>query len=70
MNTDWGFKSHPRHCIVSLSKTHWSLLSAGSTQEDLSPHNWKNVDWDVKIKIKQKTNYYEQLECRSRVYPQ
>ena len=25
---------HRRHCIVSLSKAHLSLLSTGSTQED------------------------------------
>ena len=28
-----GFKPHWRHCVVSLSKTHLSLLSIGSTQE-------------------------------------
>ena len=39
------FKPHPQHCVVSLSKTHKSLLSTGSTQ----------VDWDVKNQIKQKT---------------
>ena len=31
-----GFKPHRRHCVVSLSKTHLSLLSTGSTQEDPS----------------------------------
>ena len=31
--------------FVFLSKTHWSLLCTGSTQEDLSRHNWKIVDW-------------------------
>ena len=41
---DWrprgcGFEPHPRHCVVSLSKTHLSLLSTGSTQEDPSQHN-------------------------------
>ena len=30
-----------RHCIVSLSKTHLSLLGTGSTQEDPSRHNEK-----------------------------
>ena len=39
---------HRRHCIVSLSKAHLSLLSTGSTQED-----WKIVDWDVKNQIQQ-----------------
>ena len=38
---------HGRHCVVSLSKTYLSLLSTGSTQEDLSWHKWKIVDWDV-----------------------
>ena len=28
-----------RHCVVSLSKTHLSLLSTGSTQEDRPQHN-------------------------------
>ena len=36
-----GFESNQRHCVVSLSKTHVSLLSSGSTQEleDPSGHN-------------------------------
>ena len=37
-------------CIVSLSKTLYPLLSTGSTQEDPSQHDCRNVDWDVKIK--------------------
>ena len=49
-----GFDPHWRHCVVSLSKTHLSLLSTGSTQEDPSQHNWKIVDLDVKDQIKQK----------------
>ena len=32
-----GFKPHPRHCVRSLSKTHLSLLSTDSTQDDPSP---------------------------------
>ena len=48
-----GFEPHQRHCVVFLSKTHLSLLSTGSTMEDLSQHNWKIVDWDVKNQIKQ-----------------
>ena len=32
------FESHWRHCVESLSKTHHSLLS-GATQEDQSQHN-------------------------------
>ena len=47
------FEPHRLHCIVSLSKTHYSLLSTGSTQEDPSRHNWKIVDCDVKNQIKQ-----------------
>ena len=40
--------------LVSLSKTFInSLLSTGSTQEDQSQQDWKNVDWDVKNQIKQ-----------------
>ena len=31
-----GFEPHRRHCVVSLSKTHLSLLSTGSTHEDPS----------------------------------
>ena len=34
----FGFESHWRHCVVSLSKTHYSLLS-GASQEDQSRHN-------------------------------
>ena len=48
-----GFKPHRRHCVVSLSKTHLSLLSTGSTQDDPFRHNRKIVDWDVKNPIKQ-----------------
>ena len=44
------------HCLVALSKTHLSLLSTGSIQEDLSRHNLKSVDWDVKNPIKQTKN--------------
>ena len=34
-----GFEPHQCHCFVFLSKTHLSLLSTGSTQEDTSRHN-------------------------------
>ena len=30
------FEPHLRHCVMSLSKTHLSLLSTGSIQEDSS----------------------------------
>ena len=46
-------RSSSKHDVVSLSKTHLSLLSTGSTQEDPSRHNRKIVDWDVKNHIKQ-----------------
>ena len=41
------------HCVVSLSKTLYPLLWTGSTQEGLSRHDWKIVDWDVKNWLKQ-----------------
>ena len=60
-----GFEPHRRHFVVSLSKTHLSLLNTGSTQKGPSWHNWKIVDWDVKNQIKQtKTNRVE-----NSVYP-
>ena len=48
-----GLEPHGHYCVVPLSKTHLSLLSTGSIQEDLSRHNRKIVDWDVKNPIKQ-----------------
>ena len=53
------FATHWPHCVVSLSKTHLSLLSTGSTQEDPSQHNQNIVDWDINNPIKQ-TNIYKQ----------
>ena len=47
------FEPQPCHCVVSLSKTHTSLLSTGSSQEDLSWHDKKNVNLDIKNQIKQ-----------------
>ena len=35
----WGLDPHRRHCIVSLSKTLYNLLSTGSTQNDPSRHD-------------------------------
>ena len=49
--------THPPHCVVSLSKTHLSLLSTDSTQEDPFRHNLKVVDWDVKNQIRQTKLY-------------
>ena len=34
-----GFEPNRRPCVVSLSKTHLSLLSTSSTQEEPSRHN-------------------------------
>ena len=34
-----GFEPHQHYFVVSLSKTHLSMLSTGSTQEDPSRHN-------------------------------
>ena len=45
-----GFEPHWLHYVVSLSKTHLSLLS---TQEEPSLLIWKIVDWDLKKQIKQ-----------------
>ena len=52
IHRDRGFEPHRRHCVVSLSKPHLSLLRTGSTQEDPSRQNWRNIDWDVKNQIK------------------
>ena len=48
-----GFEPNRQHCLVSLRKTHLSLLSTGLTLEDMSQYNYKIVDWDVKNQIKQ-----------------
>ena len=53
------FEPQWHHCVVSFSKTHLSLLSTGSTQEDPSQHNRKTVDWDVKNQIKQRFRNYD-----------
>ena len=41
--------------LWSLSKTHLSLLSTGSTQEDPSLFNWKIVDGTKRIKSNKQT---------------
>ena len=43
---------------MSLCKTQNALFRIGSTQEDLSRHNWKIIDWDIKNQIKQKKNMF------------
>ena len=53
-----GLEPHRRHCVVSLSKTHLSLLSTGSTQKDPSQHIRKIVTWCVKNQIKQTKKHY------------
>ena len=55
-----------RHCIVSVSKTHESLLSTGLTQEDPSGHNWKILDWPVKNQIKQNAAFHQSLHCNGK----
>ena len=55
---------------ASLSKTHYSLLSTGSTQEDPSRYSWKIVDWDVKKqKIRNSQNSYSVLVLQHKVFP-
>ena len=51
---DCWLKPHCRqsHCVVSLSKTLYPLLSTGSTHEDPSRHDRKIVDLDVKNQTK------------------
>ena len=51
--SDLGFEPYQPHFVVSLSKTHLSLLSSCSPQEDPSRHNWKIIVWDEKNQIKQ-----------------
>ena len=46
-----GLESHRRQCVVSLGKTLYPLLSAGSTQVDPSRHDIKDVDLDIKNKL-------------------
>ena len=48
-----GVEPKQCHCVVSLSKTYYSLLSSCSTQEDPSENNLKIGDWDVKTQITQ-----------------
>ena len=50
------FEPYRRRCVVSVSKTLYPLLGAGSTQEGLSQHDLKIVDWDIKDNKKSKTH--------------
>ena len=45
-------------CVMSLSKTHFSLLSTILTQDYPSRNNWKIVEWYVKYQIKAKVNMH------------
>ena len=56
---------HLRHCIMCLTKTHLYLLTAGSTHEEPSGHNWKRVDWDVKNQIKQTNKYFHSKKIKN-----
>ena len=57
----WGLEPHLRHCLLSLSKTLYPLLSTCSTKENSSQHDWKIVHWNVKNGNK--------LKIRSDLYP-
>ena len=46
------FKPRQRHCVVSLSRTHYSLLSTVSMQK-ICWHDWKIVDSDLKHQLNQ-----------------
>ena len=50
------FEPHRHHCIASLNKTHYSLLSTGSSQEDRPKITGKFVDWDVNNQMKHTNN--------------
>ena len=54
------FSNHRQsHCVVSLSKTLYTLLSTGSNQEDPSRPDWKIVDWYIKNQNKEtKIDYF------------
>ena len=47
-----------RQCVVSLGKTLDSLPRTGSIQEDLSWHDLKIVEWDIKNQNKQTGDVY------------
>ena len=66
LSSGCGLKPHRRHCFVFFSKTSQPLFSIGSTQEDLSQHDWKIVDCNVKNQIEErKKNYLKLLESYS-----
>ena len=56
------FKPQRRHCVVSLSKTLYPLLSPGSTQEIVL--KWlKIVDWDGKHQLEKEKKKYSHQIC-------
>ena len=61
-----GFEPHRCHCLVSLSKTHKSKLSTGTTQEDPSLHNWKIVDGMERIKSNKKHDKTNKMSVQSK----
>ena len=58
----------PSHCVVSLSKTLYLLLSTGSTQEDPSRHDCKIVDWEIKNQNEQTRSEVFSNEGKSVLY--
>ena len=54
------FKFHRGHCVVSLSKTLYPLLSTGSTLKDWksSKYDWNTVDWNIKHLIQSKHKFW------------
>ena len=52
-------RNHRRHCVVSLSKTHISLLSTGSTKKDPSRHNSKLLTGTLRIKQNKSTTQFK-----------
>ena len=65
-----SLEPNQRHCVVSLSKTPYSMLNTGSTQEDPFLHKRKNVDWNVKNNNKQSitlNTFTAKRDC-SRIY--
>ena len=50
------FETHWRLCVVSLSKTFYPLVQPRKTGQ-MSWHDWKIIDWDVKHWHKQKHGY-------------
>ena len=54
-----GFEPHRGHCVMSLSKTRYPLLSTGSTQEVPSRYDCKIVNRDIKNRNKQQNKMHK-----------